>query len=385
MTDDKIKESIRIAEELAKEICAGETSGSPLTEKWKADAPALYEELRKQESLPQEIAFHDSIQVESALKETHKRMVRSPRKFSMRTIGIAASFLLIAGATTLWLQTDNRKDASVEWISATPGNSHPTIITHDNKAVELTHNKLTIKGDQLISSAQDGKKAVAINLQRDDRFNRLSVPVGGEYQLTLEDGTVVQVNAASELLFPTHFKKHTRQVHLKGEAYFKVKTDQASPFYVQLGTLNVQVTGTSFNIKAYEEETEIQITLIEGSIHVREGQNILATLTPGQQLNYRKLQREYNVSEANLSSVTDWTEGKFIFYNETIGNIMRELARWYDVDINVSNDIKEVRYSGMLSRKQPLVEMLDALRMTQELDFKLHENKKIDAIEKKIK
>ena len=385
MTDDKIKESIRIAEELAKEICTGKAADSPLVEKWKADSPALYEELSKQERLPQEIAFHDSINVESALKETNKRIVSTPRRFSIRTIGIAASFLLIAGAATLWLHTDNRKDVSTEWMSATPGNSNPSIISRDNKAIELTTNKLTIQGDQLISSTLDGKRNVVIDLQPDNQFNKLAVPAGGDYQLTLEDGTVVQVNAASELLFPTHFKQHARQVHLKGEAYFKVKTDKSNPFYVHIGTLNVQVTGTSFNIKAYEEEKDIKITLIEGSVRVREGQKELATLAPGQQFIYRKMEREFNVCEANLSSVADWTEGKFIFYNETISTIMRELSRWYDVDINVSDDIKEVRYSGMLSRKQPLAEILDALRMTQELDFKLHENKKIDAIEKNIK
>lgn len=386
MTDDKIKESIRIAEELAKEICTGETSASSLTEKWKADSPALYEELSKQEHLPQEIAFHDSINVESALKETNKRIGGSPRRFSIRTIGIAASFLLmIAGAATLWLQTDHPKDASPQWISAIPGNSNSSIITDNNQVIELPHNQLTIAGDQLISTTQDGKKQVAIDLQPDNQFNKLSVPAGGEYQLTLEDGTVVQVNAASELLFPTHFKQHSRQVHLKGEACFKVKTDKAAPFYVQLGTLNVQVTGTSFNIKAYDEEADIQIALIEGSVHVREGQKVLATLTPGQQFTYHKMGGEYNVSDVNLSAVTDWTEGKFIFYNETIDHIMREISRWYDVDINVSNEIKEMRYSGILSRKQPLTEMLDALRMTQELDFTFHKNKKIDAVEKKIK
>lgn len=382
MTDDQIKESIRIAEELAKEICTGEASTSHLATKWKEESPALYEEIKKQEHLPQEISFHDSIDTGEALREVNKRIAPPARRLSFRAIGIAASFLLIIGAAGWWLWNGNQEKVTADWTSSIPGDSKTSIITPNNQAVELTENNLTVKGNQLIGSTMDGKKNVAIDLQPGSQFNKLSVPAGGEYQLTLEDGTVVQVNAASELLFPTHFEKHARQVHLKGEACFKVETNRESPFYVQLGTLNVQVTGTTFNIKAYEEEEDIAIVLIEGSVNVREGQKLLATLAPGQLFTYRKAAREYDISEANISAATGWTNGKFIFYNETIGNIMRDLSRWYDVEINVSKDIKDLRYSGILSRKQPLTEILDVLHLTNELDFKIYRDRKIDAIEK---
>lgn len=382
MTDNQIKESIRIAEELAKEICTGQASTSHLATKWKEESPELYEKIKKQEYLPQEISFHDSINTEEALQEVNKRIVLPTRRFSIRTIGIAASFLLIIGAASWWLWSGNQEKVTENWTSSIPGDSKTSIVTQNNQAVVLTENNLTVKGNQLIGSTMDGTKNIAIDLQPGSQFNKLSVPAGGEYQLTLEDGTVVQVNAASELLFPTRFEKHARQVRLKGEACFKVETNRESPFYVQLGTLNVQVTGTTFNIKAYEEEEDINIVLIEGSVNVREGQNLLASLTPGQLFNYRKATREYNISEANISAATGWTSGKFIFYNETIGNIMRDLSRWYDVEINVSKDIKDLRYSGILSRKQPLTEILDVLHLTNELDFKIYQDRKIDAIEK---
>lgn len=386
MIDKKIKESIQIAEELAKEVCTGNPSTSRMVESWKEESPILYRDLQKQESLPQEISFHDSINIEESLKEINRRMIIPTRKFSIRTIGIAASFLLAIGATSLWLWTGEQKKATTEWASSIPGNPRVSIVAQDNKTFTLKEKCSTvIKGNQLIGSTFDGKRSFTVELKPDNQFNRLSVPPGGEYQLTLEDGTVVQVNAASELLFPTHFKKHMRQVHLKGEACFKVEADRTSPFYVQLGNLNVQVTGTSFNIKAYEEEEDIRIALIEGTVHIREGQKILATLAPGQLFTYRKTLREYNISDANLSAVTSWTNGMFIFYDETISNIMRDLSRWYEVDINVSDDIKDLRYSGMLSRKQPLTETLNALSLTKELNFKIYQNKTIDVIEKKEK
>lgn len=385
MTDDKIKESIQIAEELAKEICTGKTSTSSLAGEWKEESPQLYEELRKQEQLPEEISFHDSINVEESLQQVNKRIILPPRRFNMRMISsIAASFLLIIGTAALWLWMENNREEIIpEWAASAPVAPSPSITAQNEQPVELAVNNLTIKDNRLIGSTLDGKKNVSIELNPDNKFNKLSVPAGGEYQLTLEDGTTVQVNAGSELLFPTQFKKHIRQVELKGEAYFKVKHNSEKPFHVLLGTLNVQVTGTTFNIKAYEEEGDICVALIEGSVNVREGQKVLATLSPGQLFTYHKTTREYNTAQANISAITGWTEDKFVFQNETIGTIMTELSRWYNVEISVSDDIRDIRYSGMLSRKQPLTEILNILQLTNELDFKFHRNRKIDAIEKK--
>lgn len=348
------------------------------------ESPVLYEELRKQEQLPEEIAFHDSINIDEALQQVNKHIILPPRKLNIRVISsIAASFLLIVSTATLWLWTENKKEVIPEWATTAPVTSNTSIIAQNNEPVVLPENNLTVKGNQLLGSTLDGKQNISIKLNPDNQFNKLSVPTGGSYQLTLEDGTVVQVNAASELSFPTHFKKPLRQVRLQGEGYFRVKSNPQSPFNVLLGTLNVQVTGTTFNIRAYEAEKNIRITLVEGSVNVREGQKVLATLSPGEQFTYQKTTGEYNITQANISAITGWTEDKFVFRNEPIGTIMAELSRWYNVDINVSEDIQDIRYSGILSRKQPLIEILNILHLTNELDFKIHQDRKIDAIEKK--
>lgn len=386
MTDQKLKESMQVAEELAKEICTGEPSTSLLAQKWKEESPELYEEIRKQESLSQEISFHDSIDTRQALEEVNSRLNLPPRRFGRRiiyNIGIAASFLLILGTAATWLWMRNSEEAIAEWAASVPEPARTSLIAQNDEPVELAESNLTVQGNQLIGSTLDGKRNIAIELKSDNQFNKLAVPAGGEYRLTLEDGTVVQVNAASELLFPAHFKEHIRQVELRGEAYFKVKHNSEKPFNVLLGTLNVQVTGTTFNIKAYEEEGNVSITLVEGSVNVREGQKVLATLSPGEQFTYHKTTCEYSTSQANISVITSWTEDKFIFNNETIGTIMNELSRWYNVDINVSEDIQDIRYSGILSRKQPLTEILNILHLTNELDFKIYQDRRIDAIEKK--
>lgn len=386
MTDQKLKESMQVADELAKEICTGKPSTSLLAQKWKEESPELYKEIQEQENLSQEISFHDSIDTRQALEEVSSRLNLPPRRFGRRiiyNIGIAASFLLILGTAATWLWMRNSEETIAEWAASVPEPAKISLIAQNDEPVELAESNLTVQGNQLIGSTLDGKRNIAIELKPDNQFNKLAVPAGGEYRLTLEDGTVVQVNAASELLFPAHFKEHIRQVELKGEAYFKVKHNSEKPFNVLLGTLNVQVTGTTFNIKAYEEEGNVSITLVEGSVNVREGQKVLATLSPGEQFTYHKTTCEYSTSQANISVITSWTEDKFIFNNETIGTIMNELSRWYNVDINVSEDIQDIRYSGILSRKQPLTEILNILHLTNELDFKIYQDRRIDAIEKK--
>lgn len=386
MTDQKLKESMQVADELAKEICTGKPSTSLLAQKWKEESPELYKEIQEQENLSQEISFHDSIDTRQALEEVSSRLNLPPRRFGRRiiyNIGIAASFLLILGTAATWLWMRNSEETIAEWAASVPEPAKISLIAQNDEPVELAESNLTVQGNQLIGSTLDGKRNIAIELKSDNQFNKLAVPAGGEYRLTLEDGTVVQVNAASELLFPAHFKEHIRQVELRGEAYFKVKHNSEKPFNVLLGTLNVQVTGTTFNIKAYEEEGNVSITLVEGSVNVREGQKVLATLSPGEQFTYHKTTCEYSTSQANISVITSWTEDKFIFNNETIGTIMNELSRWYNVDINVSEDIQDIRYSGILSRKQPLTEILNILHLTNELDFKIYQDRRIDAIEKK--
>lgn len=389
MTDNKIKESIQIAEEVAKEICSGKPSTSAMLEQWKQQSPVVNEELRKQEHLLREISFHDSVDVEASLRKINKRIATaspsSSRRFITRTIGIAASFLLVVGSVTWWMWSQAHEQNRRVAETSLSGNASNSLTIQNNQTtatLEINEKNLAVQGNQLIACSSDGKKQVTIELNRDNQFNKLTVPRGGSYQLTLEDGTVVQVNTDSELLFPTHFDRRMRQVRLRGEAHFNVKSNKEHPFYVLFGDLNVQATGTTFNVKAYEEDEETCVTLLEGEVHVRQGQQLLATLAPGQSFTYRKATREHQVTEANLSAVAGWTYGKFIFYNETIGHIMRELSRWYGVDIRVDDPVKELRYSGVLLRERPLTEILSAISLTNELDFKFHSSKKIDTVER---
>ncbi|WP_294626927.1 FecR family protein [uncultured Bacteroides sp.] len=391
MTDNNLKESIQLAEALARELYTGKTPDSPLLKAWKEQSPALYESIGRQQTLTEEIRFRESIDPEEALRQLHRRLPPpAPRKriITPATLcrlcgGIAAILVLLFGIARLTAPQQAERPLP-QWAAAIPGNEKTSISTDGGHRLTLEEKQLSVVGNRLVNTTGDGKKEVAISLPQDRRqLIKLIVPAGGEHRLTLEDGTTIHVNAASELLFPAHFEAHARRVKLCGEAYFDVAPDKAKPFVVQLDdALAIEVTGTAFNVKTYPEEHETAITLTEGSITVRKEKQPLATLLPGQRFTYRHATGEHTVTSADLAADTDWTNDEFIFCNETIDHIMRKISRWYNVDITVSDDISHIRYTGILSRKQPLAETLETLRMTNELDFHLHGEKKIDVREK---
>ncbi|MBQ8501430.1 MAG: DUF4974 domain-containing protein [Bacteroides sp.] len=382
-SDSKIKDCILIAEELAQEFCTGRVSTSLLANSWKEENPTLYTDLKKQEHLAEELAFHDAQDAESALRETEKYLTVPPKRITVWPfVRIAASVLLVVGMATLWLLQKESKVRVALPVNITSTTPQSTSILN-NQLITSSASAFTVKGNQLLSRSEDGEENVSITLKKDNGFNKLVVPPGGEYRLTLEEGTEIQINGASELLFPTRFMGASRNVRLSGEAFFQVKTDKEKPFQVAVDVLKIVATGTSFNIRAYKDEDDIQVSLIEGAIHICKGEEQLAVLSPGQTLNYTKSTGTFEWTEVTQTAVTDWTAGKFIFHDEPIEQIMKELSRWYNVKITVSPEISQKRYSGILSRKQPLEDILKSLHLTNELDFKINGNNSINAMKMK--
>jgi ferric-dicitrate binding protein FerR (iron transport regulator) len=247
----------------------------------------------------------------------------------------------------------------------------------------LDAERLIVKNNQLIDGEGDGKLHIALKEKEEGpSLNKLDVPAGGEHELTLADGSSIKVNSATEFWFPTNFGKETRHVRMQGEAYFQVEANQEHPFIVHLtDEIKVKVTGTTFNINSYKEESHISIALEKGSIDILQADQLLASITPGQLFTYQKETGEYQISSSDISHITDWTSDTFIFRDESIETIMRKLSRWYNVEISLDKEIKDIRYTGILSRKQPLHETLEALRLTNELDFDIKESNKVTVTE----
>ena len=196
-------------------------------------------------------------------------------------------------------------------------------------------------------------------------FNTMTTPRGGQYKLTLPDGSKVWLNAASSITYPTVFTNNERKVSITGEAYFEVAKNPELPFRVKLPDQSVvQALGTQFNVNAYTDEPLMTTTLLEGSVKINN-----SILKPGEAYSAGK------VSKANTEAAVAWKNGVFIFYKADLQSVMRQLSRWYDVDVKYEGKIRIRTFSGKIERDLSLSDLLDGLKRT-DVHFRI-EGKKL--------
>ena len=203
--------------------------------------------------------------------------------------------------------------------------------------------------------------------------NRVEVPRGAEFCLSLADGSRVWLNSDSEIRYPVAFGKDRRTVFLSGEAYFDVVQDEAHPFIVDMGNSSVRVLGTSFDVRAYADEDEVLTTLVQGSVKFSAGKEFV-TLEPGKQAVLGK-SGSIETREVDTYLYTAWKEGVFAFKRQRLEEIMKVVARWYDVNIfweNVSQ--KEVTFTGKMKRYDDFSKVVEVLEMTGNTEFVIKEN-----------
>ncbi|MGK6352014.1 FecR family protein [Parapedobacter sp. DT-150] len=201
--------------------------------------------------------------------------------------------------------------------------------------------------------------------------NQLIVPRGGHYTVSLPDGTRVQLNSESRLVYPTRFTGKTRTVRLWGEAYFDVAHDASMPFEVFSGATKTTVLGTRFNIRAYGAGA-VETTLIEGSVNFQTGRQA-HVLQPGETA-INAADGVINVGRAHTERILAWTQGYFYFEDNTITEIMEMLARWYDMEVQYQEGLSDLRFSGMVSMNKPISTILNIIERTEAISFDIKNN-----------
>lgn len=271
-----------------------------------------------------------------------------------------------------------------------PGGNKATLTLTDGTVValdDLSNGEIASKSGISVSKTADGQlvykidnsEAALINRKNGIiEYNTISTPRGGQYQINLPDGSKVWLNSESSLKFPTVLLDEALRVELKGEAYFEIKSriknNVKLAFIVVSETENgrkqeVEVLGTHFNIKSYGNEATTKTTLLEGSVRVTNlNSNRANLLSPGQQsivnTKYTK------IAQADLEEVMAWKKGNFMFNNLSLTDIMKQLERWYDVDINYDH-IPDSHYHGLISKNVTLSQVLEMLELTGDLKFKV--------------
>ncbi|HEX8022247.1 FecR family protein [Mucilaginibacter sp.] len=202
-------------------------------------------------------------------------------------------------------------------------------------------------------NSSSGTQSVAIN------YNVMSTPRGGQYHLILADGTNVWLNAASSIKFPVAFNGNERKVQITGEAYFEVAHDKTKPFRVESDGQTVEVLGTHFNVNTYADENDIKTTLLEGSVKIKAG-NKSYLLKPGEQSHLKN--GDISITQADMDEALAWKNGVFHFNDAGIESVMKQISRWYDVDVKYEGKIKERTFSGEISMNVNASQILDAMR-----------------------
>lgn len=238
-------------------------------------------------------------------------------------------------------------------------------VTIDKQQAQLVYKPLGAVEDKTSGGVVTGDASAISKMV----YNTLRTPRGVMYSVVLSDGTRVWLNASSSLRYPTTFTGRVRQVSLSGEAYFEVAQNPSQPFQVTVNGMEVNVLGTHFNIMAYDDESTITTTLLEGAVKV-DYMLKSATLVPGQQSLLMRGGRDMRVRNVDVEEAVAWKNGILQFRSEDIRSVMRKVARWYDVDVRYEGEISD-HFSGAIYRNAEVSGLLRNMELTHTVHFRI--------------
>jgi transmembrane sensor len=321
--------------------------------------------------IPADIAYNREEHRQKILSEIHKRIVPVIPLYRKvwKPLAAAAILLIVTGAAYLYFNNQNSQPAIVSLQPAKkslkndvePGTLGAILTTGSGKTIILDTAKngeliqsagnLVVKTDSSIhfSDAHDQKNSI--------EYYTLSTPRARQQKLSLPDGSIVWLNAQSTLKFPSAFTSTRREVNITGEAYFEVAKDAAHPFIVHINENAIEVLGTHFNVMAYQNEESLETTLLEGSVKFTAGNNTVL-LKPGQQSQLAPGSNIKVNKNVDIEQVVAWKNGIQSFNNADIKTIMRQVERWYDVDVEYRGTISTRQFSGEIPRDAKLTELL---------------------------
>lgn len=289
-------------------------------------------------------------------------------------LSISAYFLFKSVPHKEISKTENIKKEKIEVV---PGGNKAVLTLADGSTIILDNAQngtLATQGSTKILKLNGRLSYQSVNKNTSVALNNtISTPRGGQYELVLSDGSRVWLNAASSLRFPATFVGKERKVELVGEAYFEVAKNKHMPFMVNVNGMEVEVLGTHFNINSYKEEAEMRTTLLEGSVKIkRDGTSNI--LKPGQQAQLNKEGDLKIVKNADVEEAVAWKEGNFQFDRSDIYSVMRQIARWYDVEVEYRGTVTS-HFVGTISRSVNLKQVLNMLHLTGGVKFEVKDNK----------
>ncbi|UPK68101.1 FecR family protein [Chitinophaga filiformis] len=312
------------------------------------------------------------------------------RRHWRKQLAAAAAVLVLLGAALYFLGPGTGKKPDTTKMVAVrkqanefmPGSNRATLTLSNGQQIVLTNaqnGELAEDASVAISKKADGELVYDHPRKQEGTgpaLNTLAAPRGGQYHLTLSDGTQVWLNAASSITYPVSFNGKERSVTVRGEAYFEVAQLEGQPFKVHTARQEITVLGTHFNVKAYPDDPDISTTLLTGSVKVTNmTSGIAAVLKPGQQASTMNAGAQLDVRSVDAEDAISWKNGYFLFDDQDITSIMKIISRWYDVDIEYKGPPGNERFGGTFSRASYMPEILTNLERIGHVHFELFPGK----------
>jgi ferric-dicitrate binding protein FerR (iron transport regulator) len=392
--------SYKIAELIHKHLDETITPAeSMLLEEWlleKEANQALFDQLTKKEAINQALARLNEIEEEKAaafphiFQQLHPQAAERASPFRSRKWQYAAAagvLLCLCMATLVYFNRQHRPAINKGAVTASqkndipPGGNKAILKLADGSEITLDsaqNGTLAQQGNMKIIKLDSGRLAYKGNTgahRSEVLYNTIYTPRGGQYQITLPDGSLVWLNAASSLRFPTVFADNERKVELSGEVYFEIatvynKNKKKVPFIIDIKTSSaasngrIAVLGTHFNVMAYDDEKAVEVTLLEGAVNVSGAQST-SRLQPGQQAQLNRLGGLKVVPNADVDAVMAWKNGMFQFHSADLHAVLRQLSRWYDVDVEYRGAVPPREFEGEIQRDLSLSQVLRILEKNQ--------------------
>ncbi|MNK35332.1 fec operon regulator FecR [compost metagenome] len=313
------------------------------------------------------------------------------RRLPLLRYASAAAVLLIITGTFLFWPSSKREKEEIQLattVDVAPGGDKAVLTLADGRKIVLEDSpdgQVAAEGNMTIIKLNSGVLAYQNtdkNANVTSQLNTITTPIGGQFQVVLSDGTKVWLNAASSITFPNQFNGKVREVSTTGETYFEVASLRNGkgkvPFRVSTGEQKIEVLGTQFNINAYGDQKQYQTTLVEGSIRLSQNK-ATKLLQPGQQASIQLEKDIINISETDVEKAIAWKNGLFKFDNTDIISLMRQLERWYPIEVVYEGKIPDERFFGKIERNYTLSEVLKVLQLGQvhfKIDDKINTNGK---------
>ena len=330
----------------------------------------LLERLESKSFLQQAIGENNKELRQQEWDKLQALTVKRRQTFAGYWMRVAAAILLPVLGGVLWLVKERANEADLQPVTVgqiQAGSSKAIVELAGGEQVYLTKDTVVLleqRGVQLVNK----KDTVKLSGGNAGEYHVIRIPKGGEYIARLEDGSIVHLNADSELKVPADFGRTSREVWLQGEGYFNVAKDQNRQFTVHTDRADVTVLGTEFDVRAYEEENDVVTTLVNGSVEICSG-DVSSRLQPGEQAQIIE-PGEIKVEKVDVYPYTAWVKGRMVFVNERLEKIMADLQRWYDFEVfYTSQSIQNMRFTIDILKYDDISKVLDLIERMEKVSF----------------